>query len=411
MNPIHPRRVVVVGAGHGGANVAALLRQQGFAGEICLLGDEPGPPYQRPPLSKDYLKGAIGDTELLIKPEDFYAAQRVETRWGVTVTSLDTSGRTVVLDDGTRVDYDALVLATGAAPRALPAPGADLPGVHYLRSHDDARSLGASLQRGRRLVVIGGGYVGLEVAASASHLGCAVTVLEREERALARVASQQLASFLSTQHAAHGTTVLTGADVGALLPDARGSVAAVELADGTRIPCDVVLVGVGAVPRTALADAAGISCDQGVLVDLAGQTSADAVFAIGDVTRRPLHHFEGGHRLESIPSAVEQAKCVVAHLLGAPTPRPEVPWFWSDQYHLKIKIAGLVAAGTRSVVRGDPATGRFSVFHLAGDRVVAAETVNSSPDFMVAKRLIDQGVPVTADRIGDLAVTLKELAA
>jgi 3-phenylpropionate/trans-cinnamate dioxygenase ferredoxin reductase subunit len=409
--PSIPGRVVVVGAGHGGATVVSLLRQQGYEGEVCLLGDESGSPYQRPPLSKDYLKGAMTDTDLLIKPDGFYASQRVGTRFGVRAEAVDITACEVVLSDGARVGYDALVLATGAAPRQLPAPGGELPGVHYLRTHTDALALGTRLQPGARLVVVGGGYVGLEVAASASHLGCTSTVLEREQRALARVASAELATFLSTYHASHGTSVLTGSDVRSLLPGSDGSVAEVELGDGTRLPCDVVLVGVGAVPRTALAEAAGIACDQGVLVDDHGRTSADRVYAIGDMTRRPLHHFAGRHRLESIPSTVEQAKRVVADLLGGAAPRPEVPWFWSDQYDLKIKIAGLVSAGARSVLRGEPSSARFSVFHLDGDRVVAVETVNSAPDFMVAKKLIDRGACVEAGRLADPDVALKELAA
>ena len=404
-----PGRIVIVGAGHGGANVAALLRQQGYDGEVVLVGDETTWPYQRPPLSKDYLKGAVSDDDLLIKPKDFYADQRIDVRFGNAVEEIDPAARTVTLGGGETISYDALVLATGAAPRLLPADGADLDGVHYLRNHDDALRLSAEIVSGARIAIVGGGYVGLEVAASARHLGATAVVLEREDRALARVAGADLAAFLADHHASRGTEIRTGADVVRLDGDADGKVSAVVLGDGARIDCDAVLVGVGAIPRTGLAEAAGIACDGGVLVDDRGRTSVDGVYAVGDVTRRPLDHFPGRHRLESIPSAVEQAKQVVAHLLGE-TPRPhDVPWFWSDQYDLKIKIAGLVGFADRAVVRGDVAAGRFAVFHLSGDAVVAVETVNSAPDFMVAKKLIASSGHVDATRLGDPSVALRDL--
>jgi 3-phenylpropionate/trans-cinnamate dioxygenase ferredoxin reductase subunit len=404
-----PRRIVIIGAGHGGANAAALLRQHGYDGEVVLVGDEPTWPYQRPPLSKDYLKGAMSDDDLLIKPKDFYADQDVDVRLGGAVRAIDTSARTVTLEGGESLGYDGLVLATGAAPRRLPVEGADLEGVHYLRNHDDALRLAAETVPGARLAIVGGGYVGLEVAASARHLGASAVVLEREQRALARVAGEDLAGFLVGHHAERGTEIHTGADV-VRLEGADGRVCAVVLGDGTRFSCDAVLVGVGAIPRTELAEAAGIACDGGILVDGSGRTSAEGVYAIGDVTRRPLDHFPGHHRLESIPSAVEQAKQVVAHLLGAPAKPHDVPWFWSDQYDLKIKIAGLVGFGDRAVLRGDPLSAKFAVFHLCGDAVVAVETVNSSPEFMLAKKLIASSAHVDAKRLADPTVPLRELA-
>jgi 3-phenylpropionate/trans-cinnamate dioxygenase ferredoxin reductase subunit len=406
----HPRRVVIVGAGHGGANTAALLRQQGFEGEIVLVGAESSSPYQRPPLSKAYLKGAMTDEALLIKPAGFYAEQRIETRWGTSVTALDPTSRTVTLANGASLTYDALVLATGAVPRRLSIDGADLTGVHHLRTHDDARALGPRIGGGSRLVVVGGGYVGLEVAASARHLGAEVVVLEREDRALARVAGVELASYLVDHHATHGTRIVTRADVVGLRHDGS-SVDGVVLSDGAVLDCDAVLVGVGAVPCEELALAAGIVCAAGVVVDVQARTSAAGVYAVGDMTRRPLHHFEGTHRLESIPSAVEQARQAVASILGLAQPTPEVPWFWSDQYALKVKIAGLVHTADRSVLRGDPASGRFGVFHLRESRVVAVETVDSAPDFMVGKKLIASGAVVLPERVSDLSVPLRDLAA
>lgn len=409
MNSPDPRHVLIVGAGHGGANAAALLRQHGFDGSVSLVGDENAFPYQRPPLSKDYLKGAMSEEDLLIKPRDFYADQQIDVRFGCAATELDAASRKLTLADGTVLEYDALVLATGAAPRKLQVEGADLAGVHYLRNHDDALALGRVAAPGARLAIVGGGYVGLEVAASARHLGAAAVVLEREQRALARVAGADLARFLVERHSAHGTEIVTGADVVRLEGDSQGRVTGVVLADGTRFPCDAALVGVGAIPRTDVAERAGIACDGGILVDAAGRTSVENVYAIGDATRRPLDHFPGRHRLESIPSAVEQAKQVVAHLVGAGSAAHDVPWFWSDQYDLKIKIAGLVGFGERSVVRGDPASGKFAVFHLSGEAVVAVETVNSAPDFMAGKKLIGSSAHVDADRLADQATSLRDL--
>lgn len=411
MNRPAPQNVVIVGAGHGGVTVAALLRQHGYDGRITLVGDEAGWPYQRPPLSKDYLKGVMGDDDLLIKPKDFYADQDIDVRFGGAATAIDPEARAVALEGGTSLPYDVLVLATGAEPRRLPVEGSDLDGVHYLRNHDDALRIGAQAVPGARLAIIGGGYVGLEVAASARHLGASAVVLERENRALARVAGAELAGFLAAEHAARGTEVRTDADVVRLDGDARGRVAAVVLADGSRFECDAALIGIGALPLTGIAETAGIACHGGILVDARGRTSIDRIYAVGDVTRRPLDHFPGHHRLESIPSAVEQAKQVVAHLLGKAESAHEVPWFWSDQYDLKIKIAGLVGFGQRSVLRGDPGSRKFAVFHLAGDAVVAVETVNSAPEFMLAKKLIASSAHVDAARLADPSITLRELAA
>ena len=403
------RRVLILGAGHGGATVASLLRQRGFEGSITLVGDETGWPYQRPPLSKDYFKGAMTDEELLLKPGEFYAEQGIETRLGRAAKALDVEARSVTLDNDEVLSYDVLVLAIGAAARRLTIEGADLEGVHYLRNYDDALRLGAEVVPGSRLAVVGGGYVGLEVAASARHLGASAVVFEREERALARVAGSDLAGFLCSHHASCGTEIRTGADVLRFEGDDEGRVGSVVLGDGTSYECDAVLVGVGAIPRTDIAEAAGLQCDGGILVDDHARTSTEGVYAVGDVTRRPLDHFPGHHRLESIPSAVEQAKQVVAHMLGDDRAAHDVPWFWSDQYDLKVKIAGLVGFGEESVVRGDPATGKFAVFHLAAGAVVAVETVNSSPDFMAAKKLIASSAHVDPTRLADVTVGLRDL--
>jgi len=403
------QKVVIVGAGHGGVNAAALLRQQGFAGEVTLLSLEEDFPYHRPPLSKDYLKGQLHEAELLLKPVEFYAEQRIALRLGTKVLSIDTASRQVHVDDGDPIAFDALILATGADPRRVAIPGADLNNVLALRTRGDAEALGKHLTDGSQVVVVGGGYVGLEVAASAIHLGATAVVLEREERVLARVASEPLATWLTGHHRHMGTVIETSVDVAAFEDRGDGSVAAVVLTDGRRFPCDVALVGVGAVPCDALAAAAGVECDGGILVDDAGRTSVDGVFAIGDATRRPLHHYDGTFRLESIPSAVEQAKQATNAILGKPAPRSEVPWFWSDQFDVKIKIAGLLVGPDETIVRGDPSSGQFAVYHCRANRVLAVETVNSGSDFMAAKQFIDRGVQLDPAQLADTSVSLRDL--
>lgn len=405
-----PERVVIVGAGHGGANAAALLRQHGFAGTVTLVGTESSMPYQRPPLSKDFLKQKMTCEELLIKPEHFYEEQDIRLILGANVDKVDVASRLVHLSGSDPLEYDALVLATGASARRLDVPGAGLSGVCELRTRDDADRLGAHVGPGSRVLVVGGGYVGLEVAASAHHLGAQVTVLEREARVLARVASPELAAWLTDHHVGEGTQIFTSADVAEFVDRGDGAVGAVRLADGREFACDVALVGVGAIPCDDLAREAGLVCEGGIVVDAAARTSDPSVFAIGDVTRRPLRHYDGAHRLESIPSAVEQAKQATCAILGESGPRPEVPWFWSDQFDVKLKIAGLLIGVDTTVRRGDPVAGKFALYHLREGRVVAVETVNSGPDFMAGKQLIDHGTPVDPARLADSAVSLRELA-
>ncbi|BBG02632.1 MULTISPECIES: NAD(P)/FAD-dependent oxidoreductase [Pseudonocardia] len=397
-------RVAVVGAGHGGTTVAALLRQHGFGGPVTLVGAEPHPPYHRPPLSKS----AGGALEPL-RPEAFYAEQRIGLTLGATVRALDARESVLLLDDGSRLVSDVVVLALGARPRRLQVPGADLPGVHTLRTVDDARALTGELGPGRSLVVVGGGYIGLEIASTARRLGAEVTVVEVAERVLGRSAGAELADRLTARHRAQGTRILTGTAVAGLTPAPDGRVGAVVLDSGRSLPCDVVLVGIGAQPCDELARSAGLECDGGVLVDERGRTSAPGVWAVGDMTRRPLAGRSGRFRLESIPSAGEQAKQVVADLLGLPAPAPEVPWFWSDQFDLKLKIAGLVGLGETTVVRGDLDGGRFAVFHLDGaGRVVAVETVNSPGEFMAGKKWMAAGSVVRPDALADASAPLRE---
>ncbi len=380
--------VVIVGAGHAGGSVAALLRQYGWKGPITLVGAEPVQPYQRPPLSKAWLKRETDASSLALRAATFYPANAITLRLATHVTAIDRENRSVTLSSGEQLPYDHLILATGARPRMLRIPGHDLGGVLALRSVADADALQAALTQGRRLVVIGGGYIGLEVAASARALGVAVTVVEREARVLARVASQPLSEFFARAHAAHDVRILCNAGIAAIEGDA-GRVAGVRLADGTSLPCDIVLVGVGAAPDDSLARAAGLECDDGVVVDLAARTSDPRIHAIGDCTRRPLPLYGRTHRLESVPNALEQAKQAAADLCGRTPPAPEVPWFWSDQYDIRLQIAGLPFDVADLVLRGDPADGKFAVFHLGADGTVqAVEAVNSPADFMAGRQMI-----------------------
>ena len=402
--------IVIVGAGHAGGVVAALLRQYGVEGAVTLIGDEPAAPYQRPPLSKAWLKGDADLDGVLLKPESFYAAHAIDLRTGVRVMHLDHGARTVVTEGGEAIAYTTLILATGARARPLPIPGADLPGVLALRTLADAEALKASLRPGVKLAVIGGGYVGLEAAASGRALGAEVVVIERERRLLARVACATLSAFFESTHERHGVRFELSAAVSAI--EGVDHVEGVRLEDGRTIACDVALVGVGAIPNDYLARAAGLDCADGVRVDLDARTSDPAVFAIGDCTRRPMPLYDRDWRLESVPNALEQAKAAACALAGRPRPAPEVPWFWSDQYNLKLQIAGLPFDVVEVVVRGAPEEGRFAVFHLgAGDRIMAVEAVNAPPEFMGGRQMIAAQKAVAPDRLRDMSLSMKALMA
>ncbi len=396
--------VVIVGAGHAGGTAATLLRHFGYQGEISLIGDEPISPYQRPPLSKAYLKGAVQPDNLKLRPDSFYADNRVTAHLSVTVTEIRREDKTVLLSNGETLPYDALILATGCRPRHLTLDGADPARMYVLRDLADAERLKMTMVPGARLAIVGGGYVGLEVAASAIEMGAHPTVLEREDRILARVASPPLSDFFRDYHQAKGVQILTGAQI------QRFDRGALHLADGREIPCDAVVVGIGADPRDELARDAGLTCERGIVVDTEARTSDHAIFAIGDVTWRPMPLYgHRMHRLESVPNALEQAKQAVSAMLGRPAPNPEVPWFWSDQFALKLQIAGVPFETDRLVLRGDTAAARFALFHLQQNRVVAVEAVNSPPEFMAGKLLIEKGTTVDPDRLADSAVPIKEM--
>jgi 3-phenylpropionate/trans-cinnamate dioxygenase ferredoxin reductase subunit len=403
-------RVVIVGAGHAGGSAAAFLRQYGHTGPIVLIGDEPLLPYQRPPLSKAWLKGEADADSLQLKPSSWYEEAGVSLRLGGTVVSINRGAKSVTLASGEHLPYDYLILATGARARALPIPGADLTGVLSLRTAADAEALKSHLGPGKRLAVVGGGYVGLEAAASATALGGHATIIEREPRVLARVACETLSTFFQDYHGARGVSFVLNAGV-AGFDEKDGHVTGVRMADGTVIACDVALVGVGAIPNEELARDAGLDCTNGVVVDIEARTADPFVFAIGDLTHRPLPTYGRQFRLESVPNALEQAKQAAAAIAGRPMPPHEIPWFWSDQYDLKLQIAGLPFDADRQVVRGDVAAARFAVFHLKGDLVQAVEAVNAPPEFMAGKQLIARRTPVSLEKLADTAISMKDVAA
>ena len=404
------KSVVIIGAGHAGGTAAALLRQFGFEGAITLVGEEPLAPYQRPPLSKAWLKGEADGDSLALKPESFYAETDIALMLGVIATKIDRSAKTVGVSDGRAIPYDHLIIATGARARPLPVPGVDLDGVMSLRSAADAERLKAVLGPGKRLAVVGGGYIGLEAAASARALGAEAVVIEREPRILARVACETLSTFFTDYHRTKGVEFEIGAVISAF-EGADGHVTGVRLSDGRLIACDAILVGIGAIPNDELATEAGLETAGGIVVDEHSRTSDPAIFAIGDVTHRPLARYERMFRLESVANALEQGRQAASVIAGRPVPPHEVTWNWSDQYDIKYQFAGLPFDVDSVLVRGDPATAKFAVFHLAGDVIQAVEAVNSPAEFMAGRQLIASRRPIVRARLADTAVSMKEVAA
>ncbi len=405
--------VVIVGAGHAGGSAAAFLRQYGYDGAITLIGEEPIAPYQRPPLSKAWLKGEADAEALMLRPESFYADNDITLLTDTVVERIDREARTVHWARDGQAPYSHLILATGSRARRIPLPGLELGGVLELRTAADADKLKAALGPGKRLAVIGGGYIGLEAAASARVLRAEAVVIEREPRVLARVACEALSTFFQDYHRQHGVRFVLGAGVEAIV-GADGRAAAVKLAGGEMIEADAFLVGVGAVPNQELAAEAGLHCNEGIVVDLEARSSDPAIFAIGDCTRRPMPIYGAGrmHRLESVPNALEQAKQAASAITGRTPPAGEVPWFWSDQYDLKLQIAGLPFDAERIVIRGEPASAKFAVFHLdAADRIQAVEAINAGPEFMAGRQLIGQRKPVAPDKLRDTSISMKEVVA
>jgi len=385
--------IVIVGAGHAAGQAAASLRQEGFEDEIIIIGDEAHIPYQRPPLSKAYLSGEQGIERVYLRPEKFYADKNVTVKVDTAVTAIDTEAKTVTTDAGETLAYEKLLLATGGRPRKLSIPGSDLAGIHYLRTIADVDAIRDDFGEGKKLVIVGGGYIGLEVASVAVKYGLEVHVLEMEERILQRVTTPEMSVYYHQLHAGRGVHIHTSTMVSGFSGD--GHVSAVECG-GESFPADLVIVGIGIIPNTEVAEAAGIECNNGIVVDDHCRTSAPDVYAAGDCTNHPNPLLDRRLRLESVPNAMEQARVVAANMTGGDKVYASIPWFWSDQYELKLQMVGFSADGDTQVVRGDMAANQFAVFYLKDGRVVAADAVNSPKEFMICKQLIGKEVDMAA---------------
>jgi 3-phenylpropionate/trans-cinnamate dioxygenase ferredoxin reductase component len=404
-------RIAIVGAGQAAVSTIETLRRKGFAGAIALIGDEPVLPYQRPPLSKKFLAGSLEPERLLLRPAEFYAQRGVELMLGRRALEVDRRAQRLRLDDGSSVAYDRLVLATGCRPRSLPIAGSDLPGVVSLRTLSDVERIRSELPPNGRLVIVGGGYIGLEVAATYRELGAEVTVLEMASRAMSRVTCAQVSTFYQAEHARRGVRIICDERVTAFSADPRtGRVRAVICADGTEHAADLVLVGVGAAPNDELARACGLHCANGIVVDEFCRSSDPNVFAAGDCTDHPSVHYGRRVRLESVDNAIEQGASVALGLLGTPTPHTKIPRFWSDQYDLKLIIVGSHEGFDQVILRGEPERRSFSMCYLRDCELIAIDTVNSPRDQLVARKLIAARMRPDPAKLIDPATALSDCA-
>lgn len=400
--------VVIVGGGHAGAHAAMTLRDRGFAGSILLIGDEAFLPYDRPSLSKAYMLGSITIERMLLRDADYWAQRGIDIALDRTATALDAAARTLALSDGRTIGFGHAILATGGAVRRLSCPGADLPGIHTVRSLVNVDAIRAALRPGMRVVIVGAGYVGLEAAAVLAELGHRVTVVEAQDRVLARVTGPTLSDYVAAKHRAHGVDIVLNAQVTAIEGD--GHVEAVLLQSGQRLPADMVIVGIGITPRMELAQAAGLACDGGIIVDECGRASGSAIFAIGDCARHPNAYAGGLWRLESVQHALASAEVVADTIMATPRAYDALPTFWSDQYDMRIQSAGLLTGPADPVIRGDPATGSFSIFYMQQGAVIAMDAVNAPKDFMGGRALVQARARLAPERLADTQVPVRQLA-
>ena len=399
-------RIVIIGAGQAGAQAVASLRADGFTGDLVMIGDEPFAPYQRPPLSKTYLMGTFDRERLFLKPDAFYAEAKCELVLNASAKSIDRARKIVTLESGISVAYDKLLIATGSRVREIRCPGADLPGVFYLRTIADVDRLRSAFESAKNIAIVGGGYIGLEVAAVARKYELNVTVFEAMDRVMARAVSKPISDFYDKTHRAAGVNILLNTGVEAF--EGRGKLEAIR-ARGKSYPTDVAVVGIGILPNDRLAKEAALTTGDGIHVDPYCQTSDPNIWAAGDCTRH--HGRDGNHiRLECVQNAIDQAKFTSLAMMGKPAPYKEVPWFWSDQYDLKLQIAGLAWPTDSLVVRGDPASRKFAVFHLRNGAVAAVEAVNAAPEYIVGRKLIAEGAKVAPERLADMATPMKNIA-
>lgn len=403
------RGVLILGGGQASAQAAASLRLAGFDGAVTIASEETTPPYQRPPLSKGYLLGELDAERLAAKPPAFYEQNDIALALGARATAIDLTAGEVWFARGARRPFDKLIIATGARARRLKIPGADLAGVMTLRTRNDADALRARLASAKNVVVIGGGYIGLETAAAARKQGCAVTVLEMAPRLLARVAGPELADFYARRHAAEGVDIRVNDSAAQFVGAAQ--VEAVVTASGDRLPADTVVIGVGVIANTEAAEAAGLRCDDGVVTDAASRTSAPNVYAIGDCARAWSPIYERALRFESVQNALDAAKAASAAILGAKPPAAQTPWNWSDQYDVKLQTAGVSTGGDQVIIRGDLNGPSFAVFTLLEGRLIACDAVNAPTEFLAARQIIMRRGAPDPGHLRDPAIAMKSIMA
>ena len=403
-----PDPVVIAGSGQAGYQIAASLRTEGYCEPIVLIGEEPHPPYQRPPLSKAFVMGKQDQARLLLRPETYYHDHQIELLAGEKVVTIERTSRKIYLRSGRQLSYNKLVLALGARNRRLRIPGAELEGVCYLRTLAEAVDLKQRIEQARHVVVIGGGFVGLELAASASAMGKSVIVVEALPRLMARAVGSTISEFVRAAHAGHGTEILLNAQV----REIRGSGGKVEdilLHGGRVIAADLVVVGVGVLPRTELAHEAGLPVDNGIVADEFLRTADQHIFAIGDCARYPSAFTDSLVRLESVQNAVDQGVSVARTIAGKPAAYRAVPWFWSDQFDIRLQMAGLPEGHDRQVVRGNPETGKFSVFHFRAEKLVSVDSINRPADHLAARKLLSSGAALNPEQASDESLDLRTL--
>ena len=400
--------IVIVGGGQAALQIADSVRREGYEGELLMYSEESSFPYQRPPLSKGFLSGTMAEDKLHFRKMEFYEKRDIQVILNTRVTRLDADRKMLHLQGGDSKRFDRVALATGTRVRSLPVPGADSEGVHYLRTLADTQKIKTALAHAQNVVVVGGGFIGLEVAASASKLGKTVTCIEAQDRLLARVVSPSISDFYQRVHSERGTQVILNTQVSEIA-NTDGLATAVRCGDGSEYAADLVVIGIGVIPNQELAQEAGLECSNGIVVDEFAKTSDPNIVSAGDCTFHPNPYANSSIRLESVQNAIDQSKTAAATLVGLEKPYHAVPWFWSDQYDLKLQIVGLSDGADREVLRGSMGDSKFSLFYFKGDKLLAIDSVNSPGDHLLGRKLIGQGIAVGAEQVADSNFDLKSL--